>query len=471
MDHLLKFLLPEMGLTVLLFSLLFVRIAGRLEKTGQIGFLMNFAYPLLGLLMVFNGPVEGSLFGNMLHVTSLIHYEKLILLLAVWLISLQSEPWLSGHKHPAEFHMLVISVLMGMFFLLSSGNLLIFYLALELSSIPLATLCNFDLDKRVSGEAAMKMILSSAFSSAILLFGISLFYGATGTLSLSELSASLDGSPLQLTAFLLVLTGFAFKLSVVPFHFWTAEVYEGSPVPVTAFLSVVSKGVMAFAFVSVLYTVFSPLEDVWYAAITFLAVLTMTFGNLFAIRQQNIKRLLAFSSIAQMGYVLIGISGTSQQGMASVIFFMLVYLFSNIAAFGVVTLVVTASSRESIDELKGFRSTNPGLAWILALAFFSLAGIPPTAGFFGKFFLLTAGAARWNTPVLVIAALNMVVSLYYYLRVIRAMFMDAPVETPIHSISAPFAVRISLFICIVGMLTLGFYSPAYEWIRSISFGF
>jgi NADH-quinone oxidoreductase subunit N len=358
---------------------------------------------------------------------------------------------------------------MGLFFLLSSGHFLLFYLALELAAIPLAALCNFDLEKRISGESAMKMIFSSALSSGILLFGISLLYGATGTLLFSQLPSLMDGSPLVIMAFLMIFTGFAFKLSVVPFHFWTADVYEGAPSPVTAFLSVVSKGAMAFVFVTVLYTLFSGMATIWYSAITVLAVISMTFGNLFAIRQNNLKRFLAFSSIAQVGYLLIGMSGSSVDGMTSVIYFVLVYIFSNLAAFTVITLIAAATSRERIDELKGLHASNPLMAWVLALALFSLAGIPPTAGFFGKFFLITAGAAKWNSPVLIIAALNMVVSLYYYLRVIRAMFMEKS-DDPMIRLTPGTSVQVALVICVSGILLLGFYSPAYDWIRSVSFG-
>ena len=195
----------------------------------------------------------------------------------------------------------------------------------------------------------------------------------------------------------------------------------------------------------------------------------MTLGNLFAIRQDNLKRFLAFSSIAQVGYLLIGISGSSVDGMTSVIYFVLVYIFSNLAAFTVLTAVTASSSRDTISGLRGFHASNPMLAWVMALALFSLAGIPPTAGFFGKFFLLTAGAGKWNAPVLIIAALNMVVSLYYYLRVVRAMFMESTDEPMIRLQPLP-AVRLALLLCVAGILVLGFYSPAYEWIRSLSFG-
>ena len=247
--------------------------------------------------------------------------------------------------------------LLGMFFMISSNNLLMFYLALELSTIPLAALANFDLEKRRSSEAALKMIISSAFSSGLLLFGISMLYGSTGTLSFTELPAHLNGNPLQIFSFILLIAGFAFKISAVPFHLWTADVYEGSPVAVTSYLSVISKGAILFVLVSVLYNVFAPLNESWYNILFLISVLTMIIGNLFALRQQNMKRFLAFSSIAQVGFILIGITGYSPEGSASVIYFILIYIFSNLAAFGVINLVSAVTGKENIDDYKGFYKT------------------------------------------------------------------------------------------------------------------
>jgi NADH-quinone oxidoreductase subunit N len=296
----------------------------------------------------------------------------------------------------------MLSTLLGMFFMISSGNLLIFYVGLELSTIPLAAMANFDLARRQSSEAAFKFIISSAFSSGLLLFGISLMYGATGSLDFEIIRQHLNGSSMQLFAFILLLSGFTFKISVVPFHLWTADVYEGAPVAVTSYLSVVSKAAIFFVFVPVLYTVFKSLADSWYLMLVLLSVLTMVIGNLFAIRQNNLKRLLAFSSISQAGFILVGISGSSQAGSASVIYFVLIYTLSNLGAFGVVSFISALTNKESIDDYKGLYTTNPLLSWVLAIALFSLAGIPPTAGFFGKFFLLMAGAGRGNYELIVI---------------------------------------------------------------------
>src|SRR6185295_3718226 len=310
----------ELLLTLILFILLFLKIGNKEWKNESLMGFINILL-LINFIAGFFLNSTGELFNGMFRTNATIAFEKNILNLGTLIISMQAFSWLKNHKHLLEFYMLLLSTLIGMFFMISSGNLLMFYLGLELSTIPLAALSNFDLEKRQSSEAAMKMIMSSAFSSGILLFGISIVYGTTGTLSLIELSTHLDGSPLQLFTFILLFTGFAFKMSAVPFHLWTAYVYEGSPVPVTSYLSVISKGAIIFVFVSVLYKVFQSLSQMWYSVLYLTSVLTMIIGNLFAIRQSNLKRFLAFSSIAQVGFILIGISGSSQAGTASVIYF------------------------------------------------------------------------------------------------------------------------------------------------------
>jgi NADH-quinone oxidoreductase subunit N len=256
----------------------------------------------------------------------------------------------------------------------------------------------------------------------------------------------------------------------VPFHLWTADVYEGSPVTVTSYLSVISKGAVLFVFASALYTVFKPLALTWYYILFILSVLTMVIGNLFAIRQNNLKRFLAFSSIAQVGFILIGITGASQAGSASVVYFVLIYVFSNLGAFGVIGLVSALTGKETIDDYKAFRKTNPLLSWVLAISLFSLAGIPPTAGFFGKFFLLMSGAGQGNYLLITIAALNMVVSLYYYLKVVKAIFMDAN-ENPIEKLMIPASPKLALLICVVGIVLTGLMSYVYEYIYSLSTSF
>jgi NADH-quinone oxidoreductase subunit N len=458
----------ELVVIGIIFILLFIKVGATEYKTESILAVVNLLL-LVNFVAGFFMNTEATLFSGMFHSNRLVVLEKNILNLGTLLVSLLAYDWLRGHKQVLEFYMLLLSTLTGFFFMISAGNLLMFYLGLELSTIPLTALSSFDLEKRRSSEAAMKFIMSSAFSSALLLFGISLLYGTTGTLGFDEIAGRLDGSALQLFAFILLLSGFAFKISVVPFHLWTADVYEGSPVMVTAYLSVISKGAIFFVFIQVLYTVFKPLAGSWYRILVLLSILTMLTGNLFALRQNKLKRLLAFSSIAQSGFILVGITGSSQMGTASVVYFILIYIFSNLGAFGVVSLISALTGKEGIDDYKGLYATNPFLCWVLAISLFSLAGIPPTAGFFGKFFLLMAGAGKGNYLLIGIAALNMVISLYYYLRVIKAIFMDTNPQ-PIGKLRVHPLPAAALLVCMAGVVMTGLVGWVYDYIYSLSIG-
>ena len=455
----------ELVLAFILFLLLILKVGKeitneRLLALIQLLLLGNFIF---GFFFIENG----SLFGGMFTTNGLIAFQKSIISLGIYLISLLFSDWLKKSEHLPEFFILLLSAVLGMFFLISSGNLLMFYLSLELATIPVAAMANFDLDKKISSEASMKMILSSALSSGVLLFGISLIYGATGTISFDQIPALLDGNGLQILAFVFLFTAFAFKLSIVPFHLWTADVYEGSPIAVTSFLSVISKGAITFILLTTLYKVFAPMHDLWYNMVMLLSVITMVVGNLFALRQQNIKRFLAFSSIAQVGFILLGISSHSMEGTSSVVYFVLIYVFSNLAAFGVAGAISQTAGKERIEDYKGLYQTNPLISWVLALSLFSLAGIPPTAGFFGKLFLITAGASKGNYFFITVAALNMIISLYYYLRIVRVVFMDTNPQ-PIPKINLDPATKLGMIICGAGIIFIGLLSWVYDYITTLS---
>jgi NADH-quinone oxidoreductase subunit N len=353
--------------------------------------------------------------------------------------------------------------------MISASHFLMFYIGLELATIPVASLAAFERYKNKSAEAGIKLILMSALSSGILLYGLSMIYGTTGTLYFHEVSHFFSGSNLQILAFIFFFAGMAFKISIVPFHLWTADVYEGSPVNITSFLSVISKGAAIFIFIIILFGVFPVIMKTWQKTILVTSILTMTIGNLFAIRQQNLKRFLAFSSISQAGYILLGIIGGNKLGMASVIYYILVYIFSNLGAFGVVTAISNATGKENIDDYNGLYRTNPKLSLIMTLALFSLAGIPPVAGFFGKFFLFTAAAEKGFYFLVLIAVFNTIVSLYYYLLVVKAMFINAN-ENPIGKFRTDFSTRFALIFCVAGIFITGFASIIFEFIRNLSFG-
>ena len=410
---------------------------------------------------------SGALFGGM-YITSPLHLlMKNILNLAVLIVFLQAGPWLrtkTNHNRISEFYLLMLSSVIGVNYMISAGHFLMFYLGLELLTIPVAAAAAYEQYQSKSAEAGIKLILSSAFSSAILLFGLSMLYGATGTLYFSETILSADS--IVVLGFVFFLSGLAFKISIVPFHLWTADVYEGSPTSVTSYLSVVSKGAAIFIMLLLLVTLFEPLRGIWQQIIYGTAIFTMTIGNLFAIRQKNLKRFLAFSSIAQAGFILLGAIGGTSLGLATVVYFILVYVFSNLAAFGVVIAIEQFSGKVNMEDYNGLYKTNPRLSLAMMLALFSLAGIPPLAGFFGKFFLFTAAAESGYFVLLFIAVLNAVISLYYYLLVVKAMFINNS-ESPIAHFHSDYPTRIALSGCVAGILILGFYSPVFEFIKEL----
>jgi NADH-quinone oxidoreductase subunit N len=353
--------------------------------------------------------------------------------------------------------------------MISAGDFLMFYLGMELASIPAALLAAFDKMKAKSAEAGIKYILISALSSGIMLMGISYIYGTTGSIYFEDITNQLPLQGLSMLGFVMLVSGLGFKISLVPFHLWTADVYEGAPTGITAYLSVISKGSAVFIFTMLLYKVFGNLSNEWLKILYLLAVLTMTIGNLFALRQNNMKRFLAFSSIAQAGFILLGIMGASQMGMATVIYFMIIYIFTNLAAFSIIEAIYNATGKESMDDYKGLYKTNPRVSLLMTLALFSLAGIPPVAGFFGKFFLFTAAASHGYYILVLIAVLNATISLFYYLKVVKAMFIDKN-DNPLPYFKSPLALRISLVICLAGIVAVGFLSIIYESVLSKTFG-
>jgi NADH-quinone oxidoreductase subunit N len=414
----------------------------------------------------------GSLFGGMYVSTGTTMLMKNILNIGVLLVLIQSLTWLNKKENSeriSEYFILLISTLIGMNYMISAGHFLMFYIGIELATIPIAALAAFDRYKNKSAEAGIKLILSSALSSGILLYGLSMIYGTTGTLYFSEVASLFVNNNLQILGFIFFFAGMAFKISIVPFHLWTADVYEGAPINVTSYLSVISKGAAVFIFMILLFTVFPVIIATWQKTIYVTAILTMTVGNLFAIRQQNLKRFLAFSSISQAGYILLGLIGGNQLGMASVIYYILVYIFSNLGAFGVVTAISNATGKENMDDYNGLYHTNPGLSLIMTLALFSLAGIPPVAGFFGKFFLFTAAAEKGFYLLVLIAVLNTIISLYYYLLVVKAMFINKS-ENPIEKFRSDFSTRFALGLCVAGIVITGFASIIFEVIKNLSFG-
>lgn len=412
----------------------------------------------------------GTAFGGMYTYVPMAGIVKTILNIATLIIFLQAEAFNSERMHnkKGEYYFLTLITLLGFYFMISSGHFLLFYIGLEMASIPIGTLAAMEKQSKKSAEAGAKYILMATFSSGIMLFGISYLYGSTGTLYFADMPALIGANALQIMAFVFFISGLFFKISLVPFHLWTADVYEGAPTSVTSYLSVVSKGAAVFALALLLYKVFGNLIMQWQGILYGLIIVSITLANLFAIRQKNIKRFLAFSSISQAGYIVLGIIGGTAFGMTTLVYYIFVYLFSNLAAFGVIAIIENRTGKINIPDYKGLYATNPMLSFVMMLSMFSLGGIPPFAGFFSKFFIFAAAMEQGFYILVLIAVINTIISLYYYLLVVKAMFIDKN-EHPIPSLRTDGYNKASLIFCTAGILLVGVFSIFMEKIELFSF--
>ena len=419
-------------------------------------------------------------FGGMYVATQAANVMKIILSIGTVIVMIMAEPWLKNEcsKREGEFYLLVISTLLGMFIMMSSGNFLLFFLGLETASVPMACLVALDKYKKNSAEGAAKYILTATFSSGIMLYGLSFVYGATGTLYFDDIAPRMaymaqykSQLPMLLMGLVFFFSGLGFKLSLVPFHFWTADTYEGAPTPVTGYLSVVSKGAAAFALMFILMHAFAPLIEYWEYLLYIVIVLSITIANLFAIRQSELKRFMAFSSISQAGYIMLAVIGGSQMGMASLMYYVLVYVVANMAVFTVISTVEQNNGGTTqMSSYNGLYQTNPRLAFLMTLALFSLAGIPPFAGMFSKFFVFMAAAQQgsfWAYFVVFIALINTVVSLYYYLLIVKAMYIKQT-DTPLPTFRTELFTRVALALCTAGIVLFGICSCIYDYLFAAS---
>ena len=416
-------------------------------------------------------PSTGEAFGGMYHNTPMTSVVKTILTAGTLLVFLQADTWLSrpDTRHKAgEFYLLTLSTLLGMYYMVSAGNFLIFYVGLELASIPMACLVAFDKYRSHSAEAGAKFILSSMFSSALMLYGLSLIYGTCGTMYFSDITAHISGTPLQIMAMVFFFAGLGFKLSLVPFHMWTPDTYQGAPTTVSGYLSVISKGAAAFALMNILLRMFAPMADNWSLLLEVVIVVTITIANIFAILQKDLKRFMAYSSISQAGYIMLAVLGASTQGMASLVYYVVVYIVANLAVFGVISTVEQHhQGTVDRDAYNGLYQTNPRLTFVMTLALFSLAGIPPFAGFFSKFFVFASAFHAGHWLVVFLALVNTIISLYYYLLIVKAMYIT-PNDQPIPAFRSSLLTRVSLAICFAGVILLGICSSIYTVLEQLA---
>lgn len=403
---------------------------------------------------------------------------KTILATGTLIVLIQAREWLSRPDtafKEGEFYELVFSTLLGMNMMVSANHFLLFFLGLEMASVPMACLVAFDKYRHNSAEAGAKFILTATFSSGVMLYGISFIYAATGTLYFEDVAQKISATPLMIMGMVFFFSGLAFKMSLVPFHFWTADSYQGAPTTVTGYLSVISKGAAAFALCCILMKVFAPISQYWKYMLYIVIVLSITIGNLFAIRQKDLKRFMAFSSISQAGYIVLAIVGNTTMSYSALSFYVLVYVVANMGVFTIISSVEEHNNGVvDMDSYNGFYKTNPKLAMLMTLSLFSLGGIPPFAGMFSKFFVFMASVKEANIlttdgalayATMFIALINTVISLYYYLLIVKAMYIK-PNEHPLPTFTSAKSTKLALALCTTGVIGFGIFSGIYEWIAA-----
>ena len=476
-------MIPEVSLTALL---LIVFIADFFTATKPGDAPRKWFNPLVCVLLTahvllnISTPEAATTFGGMYYTNATVGVIKTILAFGTLIVLIQSREWMLREDtsfKEGEFYLLVISTLLGMNVMVSANHFLLFFLGLEMASVPMACLVGLDKYRHNSAEAAAKFILTATFSSGVMLFGISFIYGATGTLYFEDVVARIEATPMVIMGMVFFFSGLGFKISLVPFHFWTADTYQGAPTTVTGYLSVVSKGAAAFTLAAILMKVFAPVTVYWQYMLFIVVVLSITIANLFAIRQSDLKRFMAFSSISQAGYIVLAIVGNNTMSVTALSFYVLIYIVANMSVFTVISAVEEHNNGVvEINSYNGLYATNPRLAFLLTLALFSLGGIPPFAGMFSKFFVFMAavkgmsidsGIGALSYAVVFIALVNTVISLYYYLLIVKAMFIkhnDATLPTFRSNVST----RLALAICTAGIILFGFCSVVYGWIDAAS---
>ena len=403
---------------------------------------------------------------------------KTILATGTLIVLIQAREWLNRPDtafKEGEFYELVFSTLLGMNMMVSADHFLLFFLGLEMASVPMACLVAFDKYRHNSAEAGAKFILTATFSSGVMLYGISFIYGACGTLYFDDVAQKITATPIMIMCMVFFFSGLGFKISLVPFHFWTADSYQGAPTTVTGYLSVVSKGAAAFALCCILMKVFAPIAQYWQYMLYIVIVLSITVANLFAIRQKDLKRFMAFSSISQAGYIVLAIVGNTALSVSALSFYVLVYVVANMGVFTIISAVEEHNNGVvDMDSYNGFYKTNPKLSMLMTLSLFSLGGIPPFAGMFSKFFvfmasvksadlLTTNGMLAYAT--MFIALINTVISLYYYLLIVKAMYIK-PNDKPLPTFQSAVSTKLALALCTAGVIGFGIFSSIYEWIAA-----
>ncbi|GIV66892.1 MAG: NADH-quinone oxidoreductase subunit N [Chloroflexota bacterium] len=462
---------PEVGLLILAIVLLFfdlIWLKRPQMRARWLGWITSIGIVLImGVAAGVSMPQgQGSIeWGGMLRFDAAGFVFRMIFMSAAALTALFASQF-EAVKKRGEFYALLLISTLGMNLMASAADLILLFLAIETTSIPLYVMAGFLTRDDRSVEAGIKYFLFGAITSAVMLYGFSLIYGLTGTTQIYELSSAFQAGNLPVglagLVIVLVLVGFGFKISAVPFHFWAPDVYQGAPTPVAGFLSTASKAAGFAVLLRVFQIVFAGQGSLWMVLIAILATASMLIGNYLALAQRSIKRLLAYSSIAHAGYLLIGIASDSELGTLSVVYYLIAYLVTNLAAFGIVNLIENRVGSDEIGALAGLNRRSAGLALAMLAAMLSLGGIPPFAGFFAKLLVFAAAVERGLIWLVLIGVFNAVVGLYYYLNVLKVIYLHPPIEEK-EIVPATPGWRLAMWVCMAGILLVGFwFSPWYS---------
>ncbi len=470
-------ILPEILLLVLAGIVLLFDAIWTEDKRRNLGWLVAGGSVLIMTLSLALATPDGSnelIWGGMLRHDWVGFVFKMLFIFGVGITALFAMD-VKGLSERGEFYLLLLVSTIGMNLMATSADLIMLYLAIETTSIPMYILAGFFKSDDKSTEAGFKYLLFGAMTSGIMLYGFSLLFGFTGVTGLYELSEAIQagamGTPMVWMSLLLVLVGFSFKISAVPFHFWAPDVYEGAPTPVAGFLSTASKAAGFAVLVRVLMGTFPALSGQWSLLIAIIATVTMTLGNAIALAQKNIKRLLAYSSIAHAGYIMVGVVTFSELGVTSVVFYLIAYLVTNLAAFGIIVAAWRTLGSDEIEAYDGLSRRSPGLALAMLVAFLSLAGMPPFGGFIAKVLVFAAAVDAGWVWLAFVGVLNSIIGLYYYLVVLKRVYLyRSDQEDQPMPVTRPYG--IALVVLSVGIVLLGaFFAPWFTWTSGAAGGF
>ncbi|MBI4666809.1 MAG: NADH-quinone oxidoreductase subunit N [Nitrospinae bacterium] len=458
---------PEITLTVVALTLLMAEVFADKKGRDNLGYIALGGVALAGYFTYALKGAHFATFGGLYMVDDFSTFFKLIFTLAAGLSILISIKYGKdeGIDH-GEYYAMLLFTTLGMFVMASGEDLITIFMGLEVMSISLYVLAGISRGRAISNEAAIKYFILGAFSSGILLYGMALIYGATGATGLSAIGSAvagnLGGNVMLSVGIVFVMVGFAFKVAAVPFHMWTPDVYQGAPAPVAAFMSAGPKAAAFAAFIRILIEAFPAMRGHWYEIVWVLAVVTMTVGNMAALNQENVKRMLAYSSISHAGYILVGLAVGTEQAQSSMLFYLLVYTFMNIGAFAVLSVVAGKNEeRTSYSDFTGLGYKSPVMALVLSIMIFSLAGIPPMAGFMGKFYIFMSAINEGFIYLAIIGVLNSVVSVFYYLKLTVYMYMRGEGETTAPAITFSPSMAVALALSVYGVIWLGVNPGAY----------